>query len=72
MNRKELEQFIPKFRKEALSIKEFSKLPKKEKDQYILELTKIPTNELADVDIYLLKFYNILEEKQNNFFTIED
>ena len=42
MTNKELEQFIPKFRTGALSMKEFGKLPKKEKDQYILNILQIP------------------------------
>jgi hypothetical protein len=72
MTRKEIEQFLPKFRKSALSMKEYNKLSRIEKDQYVIELTKIPIEELGDVDKHLLRFHNLLVEKENHFYSLED
>jgi hypothetical protein len=72
MTKKELEQFLPKFRKGALSMKEYNKLSRIEKDQYVIELTKIPIEELGDVDKHLLRFHNLLVEKENHFYSLED
>ena len=72
MTRKEIEQFLPKFRKGALSMKEYNKLSRIEKDQYVIELTKIPVEILGDVDKHLLRFHNLLVEKENHFYSLED
>ena len=72
MTKKELEQFIPKFRTGALSMKEYGKLSKKEKDQYILELLKIPKEERGDVDNHLLRYHHLEIKEVQHFFTIED
>jgi hypothetical protein len=72
MNKKELEQFIPKFRTGALSMKEYSKLSKKEKDQYILELLKISKEERGDVDNHLLRYHHLEIKEVHNFFSFED
>lgn len=72
MNKKELEQFIPKFRKGALSMKEYNKLSKIEKDQYVIELTKLPVEILGDVDKHLMRYHNLLVQRENHFYSLED
>jgi hypothetical protein len=71
MNKKELEQFIPTFRTGALSMKEYYKLSKQERDQYVLDLFELPKEQLGQVDKHLMKFHN-LEINQYHFFSIED
>lgn len=72
MTKKELEQFIPKFRTESLSMKEFGKLSKKEKDQYILDILQIPKEQRGDVDNHILRYYHLEIKEVQHFFTIED
>lgn len=72
MNKKELEQFIPTFRTGALSMKEYYKLSKIERDQYVLELFELPKEQLSDVDKHLMRFHNLEVKHQDNFFSIED
>jgi hypothetical protein len=72
MTSKEIKEFIPKFRTGALSMKEYNKLSRIEKDQYVIELTKIPIEELGDVDKHLLRFHNLLVQKENHFYSLED
>jgi hypothetical protein len=72
MTKKELEQFLPKFRTGALSMKEFGKLSKKEKDQYILDILEISKEERGDVDNHILRYYHLEIKEVQHFFTIED
>jgi len=73
MTKKELEPFIPKFRKDALSLKEFHSLQKQEKNNYIKELMLIPDKDKGDVDKHILRFHSIeIKPDPINFFTLDE
>ena len=69
MTKKELEQYIPKFRIGALGIKEFYNLSQEEKNNYITFLLSLETELLGDCDKHILRFHSVKPEKQNHFFT---
>lgn len=71
MTKKQLEQYIPTFRENALNIKQFYALNKVDKEAYIKELVYLPKEQLGEVDKFILKFYPI-EVKPVNFISIED
>jgi hypothetical protein len=73
MTKKELEPFLPKWRKDALTLKEFHALTKESKNDYIKSLMLIPDKEKGDVDIHILRFHTIeIKSDSRNFFTLED
>ena len=59
---------LPKFRKDALSLKEFQLLSKEEKVNYINEIELLPKEILGDVDEHIINFYGIKKpETKNNW-----
>jgi hypothetical protein len=58
---------LPKFRKDALSLKEFQLLSKEEKENYIKEIEELPKEILGDVDEHILNFYSIKKPVKNNW-----
>ena len=63
MTKKELEQYIPKFRIGALSIKKFYSLSQLEKNKYISFLLTLEPEVLDDCDKHILRFHSIQPEK---------
>ena len=59
---------LPKFRKDALSLKEFQYLSIEEKTKYINEIELLPKEILGDVDEHIINFYGIKKpEIKNNW-----
>jgi len=59
-----------KFRKGAMSLKDFYALKKEQKEEYVQELLKVPVDSRGDIDIYILRFFNKEELPNHNFFKI--
>lgn len=59
----------PKWRKDALSIKEFRNLSTEDKDEYLFLLLGLDKEELGDADEYILNFHsNVKPDAENNHF----
>lgn len=59
---------LPKFRKDALSLKEFQYLSIEDKTKYINEIELLPKEMLGDADEYIINFYGIKKpETKNNW-----
>jgi hypothetical protein len=58
---------LPKFRKDALSLKEFQLLSIEEKEIYIKEIEVLAKEMLGDVDEHILNFYAIKKPVKNNW-----
>jgi hypothetical protein len=53
-----------------LTMKEFYNLPQQEKDDYILQIEKVPAADRSSMDIILLNRFG--SNRKNNYFTLED
>jgi hypothetical protein len=62
----------PKWRKDALSIKEFRNLSTEDKDEYLVLLLGLDKKELGDADEYILNFHCKvkLDANNSNFFSL--
>jgi hypothetical protein len=58
---------LPKFRKDALSLKEFQLLSIEEKERYIKEIEVLAKEMLGDVDEHILNFYDVKKPVKNNW-----
>jgi hypothetical protein len=58
---------LPKFRKGALSLKEFQLLSIEEKESYIKEIEVLAKEMLGDADEHILNFYAVKKPVKNNW-----
>lgn len=66
-----MKSYIPKFRANAKSLKEFYSLSKEEKKLYINELLQIPVDDRGDTDLYILNFYTDNQEENKKFISMD-
>lgn len=59
-----------KWRDNELSLPEFYKLNKQERDDYILLIVSLKPEERSSMDEILLNGFNFKKKENNNFFTI--